>query len=103
MKEALEDPHIEANITIKIKAIADVVIASKKGLGKARHIERRQLRLQEKVRKGGSKDVKVRSNENLADALTKCVSKDTLRKHMRETGQSIGGGRHDLAPATGRW
>ena len=65
-----------------------------------RHIEVCQLWLQEKVRSGEVKVVKVGTDENVADSLTKYVSNEILKKHMRETGQLAREGRHRLAPAT---
>ena len=50
------------------------------------------------MRAGDIKITKVGTNENLADALTKFVSKDGIEVHMRGTGQMITEGRHDLAP-----
>ena len=63
-----------------------------------RHIEVCQLWLQDKVRAGDIKITKVGTNENLADALTKFVSRDGTEVHMKGTGQVITEGRHDLAP-----
>ena len=65
-----------------------------------RHIDVWQRWLQEKVRSGEVKVVKVGTDENVADSLTKYVISEILKKHMRETGQLAREGRHRLAPAT---
>ena len=50
------------------------------------------------MRKGEIKIIKVGTYENLADALTKFVSREGIDTHMHGTGQIIAGGRHELAP-----
>ena len=85
---------------LKSDATAAIAIASRRGLGKVRHIEVCQLWLQDKVRRGDVKVVKVGPRENVADALTKYVSRDIMCSHMRSTGQHLIAGRHVLAPAT---
>ena len=42
--------------------------------------------------------VRVEGTENLADALTKYVDTETLRKHIEGTGCRILEGRHELMP-----
>ena len=51
------------------------------------------MRLQEKVRKADIKVVKVNAGENVADALTKYVSRENLSKHISATKQGARGGR----------
>ena len=65
-----------------------------------RHIEVCQLWLQDKVKSGVIKIVKVGTNENLADALTKYISRESMNMHLRNTHQTALTGRHELAPAT---
>ena len=55
-------------LTLKSDASAAIAIASRGGLGKLRHIEVCQLWLQEKVRSGVVKVVKVGTDENIADS-----------------------------------
>ena len=88
---------------MKIKLLTDASaakgIASRKGLGKVRHIEVNQLWLQDKVASGDMELVEVSGNENLADALTKHVPSEELRKHISGTGLFNELGRHELMPA----
>ena len=100
IQSVLRDFEINVMLTLKSDASAAIAIASRRGLGKVRHIEVCQLWLQEKVRSGEVNVVKVGTDENVADSLTKYVSSEILKKHMRETGQLAREGRHRLAPAT---
>ena len=99
IQSVLRDFEINVELTLKSDASAAIAIASRRGLGKVRHIEVCQLWLQEKVRSGEVRVVKVGTDENVADSLTKYVSSEILRKHMRATGQLAREGRHRLAPA----
>ena len=100
LQAVLSDFDVHCGIVLKSDASAAIAIASRRGLGKVRHIEVRQLWLQDKVRKGDIKVVKVGTHENIADALTKYVSRDIMSSHMRSTSQFLVSGRHELAPAT---
>ena len=100
LQAVLKDFEVETAITIKSDATAAIAIASRRGLGKVRHIEVCQLWLQERVRQGDIKVVKVGTNENVADALTKYVSRSIMDMHISLTNQGARGGRHALAPAT---
>ena len=100
LRSVLGDFDVSTNLTLKSDASAAIAIASRRGLGEVRHIEVCQLWLQERVRKGDFKVVKVSADENVADALTKYVSRDSMSKHVHATRQDARGGRHALAPAT---
>ena len=100
LQSVLKDFDVSSSITIKSDATAAIAIASRRGLGKVRHIEVCQLWLQERVRRGDIKVTKVGTHENVADALTKYASKSIMTMHLDVTGQSAREGRHALAPAT---
>ena len=100
LQAVLKDFEVDSDITIKSDASAAIAIAIRRGLGKVRHIEVCQLWLQEKVRRGDIRVVKVGTHENAADALTKYVSRSVMNMHLEVTGQAPRSGRHDLAPAT---
>ena len=85
-------------ISIKGDASAAIGIANRVGIGKVRHIEVNQLWLQEKVYGGEIETVKVRTEENMADALTKAVSAKSLGEHISGVGAEIAMGRHSLVP-----
>ena len=73
-------------IDVKSDASAAIGIANRVGLGKVRHIEVNQLWLHEKVAKGVIKVIKVGTDDNLADALTKAVSAESMMKHLTGIG-----------------
>ena len=100
LQSVLKDFTIECSITLKSDASAAIAISNRRGLGKVRHIEVCQLWLQDKVRRGDIKVAKVGTHDNVADALTKYVSQDSMAMHMRCTNQYLTGGLHELAPAT---
>ena len=71
LQEILRDLGVEAKIRIMTDASAAKGIACRRGVGRVKHIELNQLWLQDKVAKGAIEIRKVRTDENLADALTK--------------------------------
>ena len=85
-------------INVNTDASAAIGIASRIGLGKVRHIEVNQLWLQEKVAKGVISIIKVGTDDNLADALTKAVSAESMMKHLAGIGAMICAGKYNLAP-----
>ena len=72
--------------------------ASRKGLGKVRHIDVSQLWLQDRVSKGDIAIEKVSTHINLADALTKHVDSGKLNSHMISVVLVITILRHELMP-----
>ena len=74
-------------------------MASRKGLGKVRHVEVNQLWVQEKVGSGEVELRKVDGQSNLADALTKYIDGESIMRHMDGTGQHYAYGRHVIMPA----
>ena len=88
----------EGPIQINADANAAIGIASRLGLGKVRHIEVTQLWLQEKVYKKEILLNKVGTLENIADALTKPVSAETLKYHVDNSSAECRKDRHRLAP-----
>ena len=100
VKELMRDLGMQLRTRVLTDASAAIGIASRKGLGRVRHIEVNQLWLQDKV---GTKEIEIRkveSKKNLADALTKHVESEDLRTHCTRTGQAIREGRHELMPQT---
>ena len=86
----------------KIQVITDASaamgIASRRGIGKVRHIEVSQLWLQDKVMRNEIELVKIRTDQIPADALTKHVEWQVLDKHMRHVGMRYESGRHSEMP-----
>ena len=56
--------------------------ASRRGVGKMRHMQVRWLWLQEEVKKGNVRVFKVKGVENPADLMTKFLSGEEIRRHL---------------------
>ena len=102
IRELAKDLGVEydGGIRLNTDASAAIGISNRVGSGKIRHIEVNQLQLQDKVRKKEMEVVKVPTDENLADALTKGVEPETLKFHVHGVGAEIRRDRHELAPKT---
>ena len=85
---------------LRIKTDASVAqsLSSRRGLGGTKHIEVNQLWLQEKVNDGKIEIEKVRTDENMSDALTKYKEQASIEKHMKGTSQVNTRGRHEIMP-----
>ena len=93
------DLGIELNLTVLTDATAAIGICRRRGLGKVRHLATADLWMQDRIRKGDFKLVKVAGSENPADMLTKHVDKPLLLKHTGTLGLSYESGRAASAPA----
>ena len=91
--------YLSGKIKVQTDASAAIGIACRIGTGKIRHIEINQLWLQEKVAQGRIEIVKIGTLDNLADALTKAVDGNVLRKHIQDVGGYCCKSRHELAPS----
>ena len=98
----IKSMHAEMGIHVRIRVSTDASaakgIASRRGLGKVRHIEVHQLWVQDKVASGEIEVRKVDGKANLADMLTKHVGSEDIRVHMFHTCQSYAEGRHNIMP-----
>ena len=94
--------HHEMGISTRIRVSTDASaakgIASRRGLGKIRHIEVHQLWVQDKVASGEIEVRKVEGKTNIADVLTKHVAAEDIRIHMHYTSQCYACGRHGIMP-----
>ncbi len=98
MQSMSEDMGVSASIRVKTDASAAKGIASRRGLGKVRHIDVSQLWLQDRVSKGDIIIEKVSTHDNVADAMTKHVDGGKLSCHMISVGLVIEKLRHELMP-----
>ena len=99
IRGVLEDLGVPIKIRICTDSSSAKSIASRRGVGKVRHIDVRELWVQERTQKGDIEIVKVRGEDNLADILTKHVPRELLDKHLRGIGCERRSGRHILCPA----
>ena len=99
IRSVLRDLGCSVRLVVCTDSSAAKGMASRKGLGKVRHVEVNQLWVQEKVGNGEIELRKVEGQSNLADALTKYLDGDSILRHMEGTGQSRAQGRHIIMPA----
>ena len=64
--------------------------ASRRGLGRVRHVETRRLWLQREVAEGRVRVHKVLGTENPADVLTKYLSQEAAARAMGRMGVALG-------------
>ena len=64
-----------------------------------RHIEVSQLWIQDKVARGEIEVIKIPGKTNIADALTKYVGSEELRRHVDSSSHQLCSGRHELSPS----
>ena len=101
IQSVLGDMGFKLKLQVLIDSSAAKGIASRRGLGKVRHIEVHQLWVQEKVADGSIELNKVSGKANLADALAKHVGRQILERHFEATNQMLIEGRHALMPHVG--
>ena len=94
-RNMLSDLGVEVGIKLLTDASAAKGIASRRGVGKVRHIEVSQLWLQAKVTDGTIHVSKVKGTENWADAFTKPKEGTGIAEHLGWTGQQVQQGRHE--------
>ena len=84
--------------TIHTDSSAAKGIATRKGLGKVRHIEISQLWVQQEVSSGRITIVKVKGTDNMANILTKHVDNATLNRHCNQLDTTRSQDIHELNP-----
>jgi hypothetical protein len=95
----LRDMGIHAEVHMYTDSSAAKGIASRRGLGKVRHIEVNQLWLQDQVLSGKITLTKIAGTDNCADILTKHASAKILEGHLRRLDHRIREGRHVMMPS----
>ena len=86
LRSYFADLGLEMDVVIQSDSNAARAFASRRGLGKQRHVMTRYLWLQERVRCKHLQIVKIHTDDNCSDILTKSVSHGTLEKHMKSMG-----------------
>ena len=95
----LRDMGVELPIEVMTDASAANGIASRRGLGKTRHIDVHYLWIQERVANGDIKLSKVWGGENPADLLTKYLTRDAMSRALLLHGLDYQDGRAESAPS----
>ena len=93
------DVGVVREITLYTDSSAAKGIASRRGLGKVRHIELCELWLQDQVARGRIVVNKICGDDNFSDSLTKHASTDRITQTMVMTNQRYERGRHPIMPA----
>ena len=85
-------------IELCVDASAAVGIASRRGLGKQRHIELNELWLQDQIARGRIGIRKINGKVNFSDSLTKFCTADRIAQTIHCAGHVIRTGRRELMP-----
>ena len=101
MKGLLNDLWVEVKVQVNTDSSAAKSIAARRGAGRVRHIEVRELWVQDRVAKGELSAVKVKGEENVADGLTKHVDRQKMEQYMEDCRMVRRSGRHELSPKIG--
>ncbi|CAK0853235.1 unnamed protein product, partial [Prorocentrum cordatum] len=80
VRELVKFMGFDTSLEIECDASSAIAIASRRGLGRLRHLEVKWLWLQQLVGTGQIKIVKVKGTENLPDVGTKFLGKGALEK-----------------------
>ena len=98
MRSISRDLGSDMKILILTDASAALGIVRRRGLGTIRHLDATDLWIQEQVKSKEIDVQKIAGTENVADALTKILSRPTLIKHMSAVNLSHEDGRAETAP-----
>ena len=98
----LRDSGVILGITLCTDSSAAKGIASRRGLGKVRHIELAELWLQDQVARGKIKIEKIRGEDNFSDSLTKHSNPERISQTLRNTYQRLVRGRHAIMPTVAK-
>ena len=92
MRAAYLDLGVDVAINLNTDASAAKAIATRRGLGKLRHLAVHLLWLQQRVAVGDLSICKVKGESNPADILTKYVGREILLRHLKMIGLHFEGG-----------
>ena len=100
-RAALCDLGCELPLTIFTDATAAQAMASRRGLGKPKHMDTQYLWIQERVNNNDFGLSKIPGSANPADLMTKHLDSGTMRRHMAALGLEVRDGRSVIAPSLG--
>lgn len=89
MKSVAEDMGFDVEVTMWTDSTAGKSVASRRGLGKMRHVELKYLWVQDIVKEGRLRVKKVAGVSNIADHLTKAISGLEMARMLRKAGGEI--------------
>ena len=82
----LKDIGTHSGMTLAVDATAAIAMASREGLGRAKHVDTQVLWIQEKVRANAFAIVKVGTHKNPADLFTKQLDEIKMFEHLHRMG-----------------
>jgi hypothetical protein len=94
-----KDLGVNVEMQINTDSTRGKSIATRRGAGKVRHLDSRELWIQERVARGDIRLKKTAGEDNLADILTKHVDRKLLDKHLVGIGFWRRDGRHPPSPS----
>ena len=97
VQSMLRDFGVEVPVVLHIDSSAAKGIGNRRGLGRLRHIELSEPRVQYRVASGRTTR-KVRGTDNFSKALTKHSNRDRIDQRMSCTCQVFKSGRHIAMP-----
>ena len=100
VQSMLRDMGFDLKLRVNTDSSAAVGISNRNGLGKVRHMDVRELWVQEKVNDGAIELTKVPGDENIGDLMTKHVDRARIDVLMDKLSIKRMPGRHALAPAS---
>ena len=100
-KGLMEDSGVGVEAQVNTDSSAAKSITARRGAGRVRRIEVRELWGQDLVAKGELKIVKVKGEENVANGLTKRVDRQKIEQRVEACGMVRRSGRHELSPQCG--
>ncbi len=97
----MEDSGVKVGVQVNTDSSIAKRIASRRGAGRVRHLEVRELWVQDRVALGELSIMKLKGESNVADGLTKHVERNKMDEHMKACGVARRSGRHELCPYLG--
>ena len=99
VRELLEDWGEKYDLAVYSDSSAARGTASRRGLGKLRHVQTRYLWIQERIANDDFKLLQIGTKLNTADLCTKPVNRETCEQHMKTLNQEFREGRTKGAKA----
>ena len=99
MRALMMDLGLDVKIRLLTDATTGKAIASRRGLGKVRHIDVSNLWVQEKVKNGEVEIIKIKNDFNPADILTKHLAEMPMMQCLDSICVQFIEGRHAIAPS----
>ena len=90
------DLGLQLSVRIMMDATAGIAIASRRGLGKVKHVDTQSLWVQEMIQNGKIQVMKKHTSEMLADVMTKAVTEPLMNRMLTTMQFEYRTGQHRL-------